>query len=77
MGYIHKERLESVFSKEGRIESIKELSKFIPLIMLDASDTFFQEEKFPVDHFDTNESRYIFNASKEIVILLKQELGMK
>ncbi len=77
ISYIHKDRLESVFSKEGRIESIKELGNFIPLIMLDVSDTFYKEEDFPVTEFNKDEHKYIFNGSKEIVQLLKEELGMK
>jgi len=74
LSYIHEQRMESVFSKEGRIDDLRDLGKFIPLIMLDASDTFFKEEEFPVNQFSKNEQRYIFNASKEIVNLLKEEL---
>ncbi len=73
--YIHKERLESVFSKEGRIESVREIGKFIPLITQDATETFLTEEnEFPKDDFSTNELKFIFNGGREIALLLKEEL---
>lgn len=75
LSYIHDERVESVYSKEGRIESFKDLGKYIPLIHLDALDTFRKEETdWDEDKFTKSERKYIFNSSKIIVELLKKEL---
>lgn len=75
LSYIHDERVESVYSKEGRIDSFKSLSKYIPLIHLDAIETFKKEEPdFIEEKFTKNERKYIFNSSKYIVAILKKEL---
>ncbi len=74
LAYINENTIYSVFSKEGKIQNISELGKYIPLITLDASDTFYRENDFPVNDFNKNEHRYIFNAGKIIADLLKKEL---
>jgi Rnl2 family RNA ligase len=75
LSYIHEERIESVFSKEGRISSFKDIGKYIPLVHIDALDTFNKEEdEWDADKFTKNERKYIFNSSKHIVELLKKEL---
>lgn len=73
--YIHPERLESVFSKEGRIQSEKELGKYIKLVLNDAKETMIKEENFKEENYTKKELKAIFNASKLIVKLLKKELA--
>jgi len=75
LSYIHNDRMESVFSKEGRIESFKDIGKYISEIHKDALDTFNKEESdWDADKYTKNERKYIFNSSKHIVELLKKEL---
>ena len=71
LSYIHEARCESVFSKEGRIESMKEIGKFISLIHKDAMETFKKESDYPEESFTKKEKQYIMNSSKTIVPLLK------
>lgn len=71
LSYFHEERCESTFSKEGRIESLRELNKFIPLIHADALETFLKEEDYPEKSFTKLEQKYILNSSNIIVDLLK------
>lgn len=74
LSYLHPERLESVFSKEGRISSMKEIGKFIKLVGEDTRETFSKEETdFPVERLTKKEQSYIMNASREIAELLKQD----
>jgi Rnl2 family RNA ligase len=74
LSYLHTERLESVFSKEGRIASMKEIGKFIKLVGEDTRETFLKEEPdYPVEKLTKKERSYIMNASREIAKLLKQE----
>lgn len=80
LSYINKNRAESIFSKEGEIQSYSEISKYIPLIHIDALTDF------NIDYYTNNiggkieetftksERKYIFNSSKEIVALLKEYL---
>jgi Rnl2 family RNA ligase len=75
LAYIHEERLESVFSKEGRIEDIRDIGKFIGKIHADALETFEREEPDFPETFSKSEKKYIFNSSKHIVDLLKAELA--
>jgi Rnl2 family RNA ligase len=75
LSYIHPERCASVFSKEGMIESIKDMGKYISLIHVDALETFLKEEKdYSEEMFTKQERKYILNSSKEVVSLLKTYL---
>lgn len=80
LSYINKNRVESVFSKEGEIQSFKDIGKYISLIHVDAL-TDFNRDYLPYEHggeykeiFTKSERKYIFNSSKEIVALLKEYL---
>jgi Rnl2 family RNA ligase len=75
LAYIHAERLQSVFSKEGPITDMKDIGNFIPLIIKDAKETFLNEEDFEKETFTKEEIQYIFNCNKEVVTLLKEALG--
>ncbi len=73
--YIHKERLESVFSKEGKIETVKDIGKYIGLVINDAKETFLKEEaNFNENDFDKSELKTIFNKGNVIKELLMEEL---
>jgi len=74
LGYIHEERLESVFSKEGRFEDIKEMGKYMKAVYEDTIETFYAEEDFPENNFTKAEKKYILNGNTVISTLLKQEL---
>jgi len=74
LSYIHKGTVHAVFSKEGPITDMSEIGKYIQFIIADAKDTFNREEEFPVEDFDKNEQRYIFNAGRECMESLKEEL---
>lgn len=74
LSYINDNRMQSVFSKEGEIQSHKEIGKYIPKVLLDAQDDFMKDNEIDLDNFTKEERKYIFNASKEIVELLKKYL---
>ncbi len=74
ISYINKNRVLSIFSKEGQMEEVSELGKYIPLIRNDAIEDFNDENEFDSKEFDKKENKFIFNCSKEIVELLKEEL---
>ncbi len=74
LSYINKNRIASVFSKEGEIQSHAELHKFIPLIYADAMEDFRKDSNFIDEEFTKPERKYIFNISKQIVELLKEFL---
>ncbi len=76
ISYIHKERLESVFSKIGRINHPKDLGKYIHEVYKDVIETFLKEENFDEEKFSKKERKFIMNGNKEIAKLLKKELGM-
>jgi len=76
LSYINKNRVESVFSKEGEISSFKEIGKYISLIHKDALDDFKldHDENFLIAKFTKQERKYIFNSSQVVVELLKTYL---
>ncbi len=75
LSYFHLERLESVFSKVGRIDTIRDIGKYIPLIHQDALETFMKEEDYPEEVITKAERKYIFNSSKVVVELLKESMS--
>lgn len=74
MGYIHEERIQSVFSKYGVITKSEQIGEYMKYIIDDALDTFEREEGFDKTKFDKNELRYILNCGKVIMEYLKKEL---
>ncbi len=80
LSYITVNRVESVFSKEGEIESHSELGKYIPLVNADAIEDFNRDYVSDehggelVDVFTKQELKFIFNSSHSVVRLLKNYL---
>ena len=71
--FITDNRVKSVFSKEGEIETEDQIGKYIPLVMEDALKDFEDEED--ISHLSKNQLKQVKkNASKEIVNLLKEYL---
>lgn len=71
--YINENRVLSCFSKEGRIENMKGISKYLPLIMEDAMKDFAKDKG--ITEFGKEERKALGNtASKEIVDLLKKAM---
>jgi len=70
LAYVNKERLESVFSKFGRIEDRKDIGKYIGYFMKDATDTFKKEEDFDkiIEENDLTkeEIKYIMSVHKDV-----------
>jgi len=71
--YVNKNRVLSVFSKEGEIEDNEQIGKYIKLTLEDAKEDFFNDG-FSIDNFDKNEVKYIFNTGSKIVEILKEYL---
>ena len=71
--YITENRVLSVFSKEGEIQSIKELGKYIPLVLQDAKEDFLKENEVPLD-FDQKMIRNVFNGGHLVADILKKKL---
>ena len=74
LGYIHDERLQSVFSKYGTINKHREIGQFIKHVMGDARETFIAEEDFNTKDFRKKELNYIFNCGKIISEMLMKYL---
>lgn len=73
--YINEERVQSVFSKEGKIETIKDLGKYISLVIKDAKETFLKEEYFNEEEFSKAELKSIFNKGDKARNLLLDALN--
>ena len=74
MSYITKARMDNIFSKEGCIEDVSELGKYITLIREDAIEEFNKENEYDKTKYDKKEDAFIFNCAKPLVELLKGEL---
>lgn len=61
--YITENRLYSVFSKYGQIESVKEIGKYISLLTEDARQDFMKEYKEKFDPLTDREKRNILKVS--------------
>ncbi len=72
--YLNEERLESVYSKEGRITDPKLIGKYIGYIMKDATDTFLKEEDFNKDDFEKDECKYIMSMDNKVREWILQEV---
>jgi len=71
--YINKNRVESVFSKYGEINEPKEIGLYIGMVTKDAIKDFEKDFK-GVKLLSKKETKFIYNASKEIVEILNQYL---
>ena len=67
--YINDNRLQSVFSKEGEIESPKEIGKYIRLILEDAKDDFLKDND--IAELDGGQIKQVFNVGGVIANMLK------
>ena len=67
--YVNDPRIQSVFSKEGVIESPKDMGKYIRLIMQDAIEDF--EKDFDVSSLEKSELKLIYNVGGIIADMLK------
>jgi hypothetical protein len=71
--YINKNRVLSVFSKEGEIDSSDQIGDYIKLIMEDAIEDFNKE--YDTSNVDRNKLKQVYKASnREIVSILKEYL---
>lgn len=70
LAYCNRERLESVFSKEGIISDPKDIGRYIGLFMKDAVETFKKEENFEdiAEELELTkeETKYIMGAAPEV-----------
>ena len=73
-GYINKNRIESVFSKEGEIEDIKQIGKYIKLALADAREDFVKDYEDEIAELDKGELKKVFNVGGVIANLLKEYL---
>lgn len=73
MPYINKNRVMSVFSKEGEIEEPEQIGNYIKLVMEDAKNDF--EKENDMEGIDRNKLNQVFKeANREIVSILKEFL---
>jgi hypothetical protein len=72
---INENRLLDLFSKEGKIESITQISKYIPLMLKDVKDDFFAEHKAEFIMLDDAEKKKIIGSTAGFLLpLLKAHL---
>ena len=73
--YITDNRVQNVFSKEGKIGSPKEIGKYIKLVITDAKEDFFKDN---MDKFmklsDSNKGKVFSRAGNIVAGLLKEYL---
>ncbi len=67
--YITENRVISVFSKEGKMQNIKELSKYIVLVLNDAIEDFNKDHP-EVKKIEKKELKRIYNVGKSLANLL-------
>lgn len=72
--YINKNRVLSVFSKEGEIEDPKQIGKYIGLVIEDAKKDFLKENEIDLSEFDKKEIGYALNKAKDVVKILNEFL---
>lgn len=66
LAYLNEERLESVFSKEGRITDRKDIGRYIGYMMKDATDTFKKEENLDELELTKEELKYIMSVDRKV-----------
>jgi len=71
--YINKNRVLSVFSKEGEIDSPEQIGHYIKLVMEDAIEDFTQD--YDISEVDRNKLKQVYKAgNREITPILKEFL---
>lgn len=72
--YINDSRLQSVFSKEGEIQSPQEIGKYIRLILEDAKGDFLKDFGDEFDQMDKGQQRNVLNVGSTVANMLKEYL---
>lgn len=72
--YVNDNRLQSVFSKEGEIQSPNEIGKYIKFILEDARDDFLKDFGDEFDLLDAGQQKSVLNVGSLIANLLKRYL---
>jgi Rnl2 family RNA ligase len=70
--YINENRVLSAFSKYGEIDKPDDLGKYIKIVLEDAKSDFLKDND--VSGLSKDESKYVYNAGKDIVEILKKYL---
>jgi len=73
---INRNRLESVYSKEGIIKDSAQIGYYIKLVMEDATKELFLDEtiKTRIDLLDKKEKKIIFNVGNQIARMLMEDV---
>ena len=73
---INRNRLESVYSKEGMIKDSAQIGYYIKLVMEDATKELFLDEtiKARIDLLDKKEKKIIFNVGNQIARMLMEDV---
>jgi len=75
VSYINENRLNCVFSKEGEIQSDREIGKFIKLLMEDAKEDFIKDFGDDVAELDKNDLKMVYGkGNKNCANLVKKYL---
>jgi Rnl2 family RNA ligase len=69
--YINDNRLDSVFSKEGIIDDVKDIGKYIKLVMEDAKKDF--EKENDISHLNKKDQRIVFSGAGPIIAKMLQK----
>jgi len=72
ISYLNKNRMLSIFSKHGEIEDSKQIGEYIKLIHADMMEDFKKDTVIP--EMNKNESKYVYDISRQIVPILKKFL---
>ena len=73
IGYCNENRINSVFSKEGPIQDVKDIGKYIKLVQEDAKEDFMKDHGSKLDVItDKKQLNRIFNAGHYIVKYLRK-----
>lgn len=75
VGYCNENRMNSIFSKEGPIQDIKEIGKYIKLVQEDAKEDFIKDHSEELEKItDEKQKNRIFNAGHIIVRYLRKHI---
>ena len=73
--YVNKNRLLSVFSKEGEIEKPQQIGQYIKWVINDAIEDFVADTGLNINGLEQKDYKFIFNwAGSKIVQMLKEYL---
>jgi Rnl2 family RNA ligase len=74
LSLINENRVKSVFSKEGEIESPKEIGKYITLVVEDAITDIVKDYGEEFHALEKKERKYVLNVGQQIVRILHKYL---